>query len=384
MWPIPYKFIITGFFLLSIICFAGFKNLNTFTPPEVDVKNHVADKLHELKGVTKALQTTVVNKTAGLPSIQKKFFTLREIYKEVEFLICYLDAEVGEHFNGANLVSGDPDILSTKMIEPRGMQVMEEILFSDEEEKDLTAMAVLCTQMLEDITLFEKQLNKTPITTTMLFDASRKEVLRIAFLGLTGFDSPVAKNSIPEAITALQAVQKVIKAYSASIQNEKLLNDVNNTFEEAILYLQKNTDFNSFDRAHFIREYSNVLYSMLLDVHNAVGAVYPETLTDFNIPVNYEARNPFSENFLNAHFYNSNKTDNPTDARIVLGKTLFFDPVLSVNTKRACASCHQPGKAFTDGLAKSLALDFSGTVKRNAPTVINAALQGSYFYDVRA
>ncbi|MBC8048211.1 MAG: cytochrome C peroxidase, partial [Fimbriimonadaceae bacterium] len=65
-------------------------------------------------------------------------------------------------------------------------------------------------------------------------------------------------------------------------------------------------------------------------------------------------------------------------------KILFFDPVLSVNNKRACASCHQPAKAFTDGLTKSTALDFKGTIRRNAPTLINAALQGSYFYDVRA
>jgi cytochrome c peroxidase len=62
---------------------------------------------------------------------------------------------------------------------------------------------------------------------------------------------------------------------------------------------------------------------------------------------------------------------------------LFFDPILSGNHSRSCASCHVPAKAFTDGQAKSIAFDFKGQVNRNAPTVINAALQRSLFHDAR-
>ncbi|NBR24815.1 MAG: hypothetical protein EBU08_13805, partial [Micrococcales bacterium] len=28
-----------------------------------------------------------------------------------------------------------------------------------------------------------------------------------------------------------------------------------------------------------------------------------------------------------------------------LGRLLFYDPVLSINNDKSCASCHQPGKA---------------------------------------
>jgi mono/diheme cytochrome c family protein len=42
-------------------------------------------------------------------------------------------------------------------------------------------------------------------------------------------------------------------------------------------------------------------------------------------------------------------TDNPTtQEKIALGKQLFFDPRLSGDNSKSCASCHMPEKAFTD------------------------------------
>jgi len=51
----------------------------------------------------------------------------------------------------------------------------------------------------------------------------------------------------------------------------------------------------------------------------------------------------------------------------VLGHRLFFDTRLSGNGAIACATCHQPQKRFTDGLALSQAI---GTTRRNAPSIV--------------
>ena len=57
-------------------------------------------------------------------------------------------------------------------------------------------------------------------------------------------------------------------------------------------------------------------------------------------------------------------------ARWELGKKLFFDPILSVDTSISCASCHQPHLAFSDEVALSLGVENRlGT--RNAPTLVN-------------
>ena len=46
--------------------------------------------------------------------------------------------------------------------------------------------------------------------------------------------------------------------------------------------------------------------------------------------------------------------DNPmTRAKVELGRHLFYDRRLSADQTMSCASCHQPDKAFTDGLAVS-------------------------------
>jgi cytochrome c peroxidase len=80
---------------------------------------------------------------------------------------------------------------------------------------------------------------------------------------------------------------------------------------------------------------------------------------------------------------NLSKRDDTKELQI-LGKTLFFDPILSANNKRACASCHDPKKAFTDGKAKSISFNFEGTVERNSPTLMNSVYSDRFFYDLRA
>jgi len=71
-------------------------------------------------------------------------------------------------------------------------------------------------------------------------------------------------------------------------------------------------------------------------------------------------------------------------ARRELGRLLFFEPLLSVNGKRSCASCHRPEKAFCDQRAFARALRFADNLDRNAPTLLNAAGQATFFHDGRA
>ena len=59
-----------------------------------------------------------------------------------------------------------------------------------------------------------------------------------------------------------------------------------------------------------------------------------------------------------------------TPARWMLGKKLFYDPIMSSDSTRSCASCHHAAKAFSDTVAFSPGIaDRPGT--RNAPTLAN-------------
>jgi len=70
--------------------------------------------------------------------------------------------------------------------------------------------------------------------------------------------------------------------------------------------------------------------------------------------------------------------DDPRAA--ALGHALFEDRALSP-AKVACASCHDPGQAFTDGLARSRGVE---EVDRNAPPIALAAHARWQFWDGRA
>ena len=61
-----------------------------------------------------------------------------------------------------------------------------------------------------------------------------------------------------------------------------------------------------------------------------------------------------------------------TSARWELGKRLFYDPVMSVDSSISCASCHDPALAFTDGRAVSLGVE-NRMGRRNAPSLANVA-----------
>ncbi len=76
-------------------------------------------------------------------------------------------------------------------------------------------------------------------------------------------------------------------------------------------------------------------------------------------------------------------TNPVNEAKIQLGKQLYFDPRLSVDNTVRCASCHDPSKGWSNG--EATAAGVSGQRgNRNAPTIINAAYNRFQFWDGRA
>ncbi|RJS27388.1 di-heme enzyme [Corallococcus sp. H22C18031201] len=65
--------------------------------------------------------------------------------------------------------------------------------------------------------------------------------------------------------------------------------------------------------------------------------------------------------------------DNPmTDAKVELGRRLFYDKRLSLNGTQSCASCHEQARAFSDG--RIHAVGSTGQAhRRNAQALVNVA-----------
>jgi len=83
-------------------------------------------------------------------------------------------------------------------------------------------------------------------------------------------------------------------------------------------------------------------------------------------------------------------TNEYTAAKQILGRSLFFDPILSGNKDIACATCHIPIRGYADGIDLSIGVggrglaekrtDLSGgsisIIGRNSQTIINTAFNG--------
>jgi len=73
----------------------------------------------------------------------------------------------------------------------------------------------------------------------------------------------------------------------------------------------------------------------------------------------------------------------PNEAKVALGKMLFYDPRLSVSGQIACANCHDPQLGWGDGKRFAFGHDrkLGG---RNAMTLFNVAFYKKLFWDGRA
>jgi cytochrome c peroxidase len=76
--------------------------------------------------------------------------------------------------------------------------------------------------------------------------------------------------------------------------------------------------------------------------------------------------------------------NNPlSQAKIELGRKLYFDQRLSKEQNLSCATCHDPDKGFSD--ARPVSIGIGGQAGgRNAPTVMNRLFSKEQFWDGRA
>ncbi|OSZ79383.1 hypothetical protein CAP35_14315 [Chitinophagaceae bacterium IBVUCB1] len=331
-----------------------------------------------------ALQVADTN--SGTEPLQQQFLQVRKAFKHWEYLGEYLDPQfVKDNVNGAPLPKLERNTFGITVMQPKGMQQIDDMLYGNtlaESKEELLTHTDKILNALKDY----KNL-PVAIYDRIVFEAARTEFIRLYTLGLTGFDVPGSGNSIPDAINVLQTIEQDMLLYKPLFEKTDKIKTTTfyTTLNKSIAYLQANNDFDKLDRLEFLTTYLNPMFDGLLQLHKASGVeMLHETTQAFLLPpYNHQSGNLFANDFLNPFKYIGLPQELYTKELIELGKTLFYDPVLSSKNNRACASCHNPSLAFTDGNAKSTALDFDGTVERNAPTLINCVYSERFFHDMR-
>jgi cytochrome c peroxidase len=330
---------------------------------------------------------TLIRAVERLPAIaapgdtartRQAFREARAAYKRVEYLLAYQSPDAAEVLNGPPLPAPHETVIHAE-VPPTGLQVIEALVFAPATAGTAGGVRAAGDSIRPTLAALQQVRPVARGADARLFDAMRLELARVSVLGIAGADATVSKDGIRESAEALRGVREAVAAYRPGPGGPAgRWEQLDRRLGEAISELEDEPDFASFDRLGFIAGRARPAALALSELQQALGiprAPRPGWSSRANTIFDSEAVTP-------ALYAPS---DAPADdpAVVALGRTLFFDPVLSAGARRSCATCHQPALAFADGRARALVDAGPGPV-RNTPSVLTAALQPFQFADLRA
>lgn len=374
-------FLLIGLFFLSFTSIDSIQKEGT-RPNSRERKIHKA-VLNDISAfrlyIKDSLLTEVSRPQVDEKAVRHCFRQSRLLFKKFEWATAYFTADLTKRLNGAPVQEiENADLLDPSLArgtDPMGLQVIEEFIYPNFHKNTQQELTTAVGHLITNTDYLISYYSDHAFADWRILDAAKLEIFRILTLGITGFDTPLSDNSMEESAVALKSLQNALKYYTN--RKSPLLKEIG----AAIDYLNHHKDFNSFDRAAFITQYGNKISAVIAELEDEL----PGRKIKYNRMLNQEARTLFDSGAFNVNAFSPGPDFHMTQAKVKLGKKLFFDPKLSGTQTRSCATCHKPELDYTDGLATPTDIKVpSKQLLRNVPTLMNAALQSNYFYDMRA
>jgi len=207
------------------------------------------------------------------------------------------------------------------------------------------------------------------------FLCNRLFLLDLATIYTSGFDCPDTAVIIPELQNMLEQTGFIYNTYNQEFQQHPLEENYLELYNKAIKFVQdQNKGYEQFDHFSFIKDFVNPLFR-INQQHIKKYKVQSSSYMDYSL--DDEALSIFDKHLYraqNAKGIFSRISDKKILAEIdSIGKLLFYDPILSGDNKRSCASCHKLDNCLAD-TSMATELKFNSTVPlgRNQPSLINS------------
>ena len=366
------KYIQLFVLLVLISCFISVACQEKAIIPEKEIANILLTQIDSFSSVCNRMKTYAESASTDQTRFQQTFLESRLAFKKFEWAAEYFEPATAKAVNGPPVQEVE---ISGQVFEPSGLQIIEGLLFPSYDTTRKRELLKQIAVLQAGCDRYRTRFKNIDILDWQVFDAAKLEIFRIETLGITGFDNPLTKKSMQESAAALEAVQKALVYYENRNDTVQLAGKLN----QAADYLSTHPEFDHFNRMEFITAHANPITEDISDLETKLNI----HIIRYNRLLNQDAKTLFDTNAFNVNAYAPDHSSFISDDKVALGKILFSDPVLSGTGKRSCQSCHQPGKAFTDGLVKNTIIGQNELLERNTPTLINAALQPALFYDLR-
>jgi cytochrome c peroxidase len=338
----------------------------------------------ETKKIIEVLDQSLVNldsvkDDAAGKRLKELYFRMRKHYKHVECFVEYYSPHDAKYFINGPLVKKSELEYGKRVYDPRGMQVVEELLF-DADSLDRKALAYEYQYLREALKAILPKIQAVTFDERRLFDMLQFELYRLSCLNLNGYDATFTQTNPGECAWSLEGCEQLLQV-SSQPQDKVKYTKLLSLFAQAETYCKSAKSNNTFNRLYFITRFMNPLYKELVLLRKELKIEQ----TQVNYALNLASPDMFGSRMFNPLFFSVNTKDTANNAlQSDLGKLLFYDPILSGNNERACASCHQAGKGFADGLQKALSFSKDSVLSRNTPGLLNAMYQRNFFLDGRS
>ena len=183
---------------------------------------------------------------SSIKNLQTAHLNTRLAYKQTELFLEYFDREgVKKYINGAPLPKVEPHVPEVRIIEPSGLQTLDELVFSKNpfsEKENIIKLVSSLQKKFDQMQAYQKGIQ---FQHRYIFEASRQELVRIFTLGVSGFDTPLSGNAIPEALQSIASINQNLSYYFPIIRKEspELQKKIADQLTKTMEYLQNQPGF---------------------------------------------------------------------------------------------------------------------------------------------
>ncbi len=301
--------------------------------------------------------------------------------KKIDFWIRYLEPSLYLKVNGALPIEWENEVFEKEEKPYRrvgaGLSLAETYLDEEPIIKD-SLFNLIYAAHEATLAFHNDSISNSLNSYHVFFLANRLYLLNLASIYTTGFECPTNENIIPELETMMLATSDIYRVFDASFEERRISTEYLNLYQQAIAFVQmQSKEPNEFNHFEFIKKYVNPLFAlnqkMILQYK-----IISKNVNDYTL--NSEANSIFDKTLFRAQqsrgVYVRKMEETDLSEIKNIGKLLFFDPILSENLSRSCASCHSPNKFYTD-TSRITGTEFDGitTLSRNTPSLINILFQ---------
>jgi cytochrome c peroxidase len=346
-----------------------------------EYNNLYSSSMEELNKGLHLLATTINNSDPankeGREKILEQIRNCRLKMKRLDFWFRYFEPNVYRKINGPLPVEWENEVF--EKFEPpykregAGLSLAEQYL--EEEKPTRDSLNALINSSINALDTFRADsITQQLSSKDHFFLANRLYLLNLAAIYTTGFECPDTNNIIPELKAMVTNVKEIYNTFNQTFSSAPLSKEYLSLYDEAIGFANAQpSNFTSFDHFNFIKKYINPLFRMNQGFIRSY-AVVTKNFNDFTL--NNDCNSIFDKSLYSPQ--NSKGVFSLIDDKELLdeikeaGKMLFYDPILSANNSRSCASCHIPTEYFTDTTqATAFQFDHQGHLPRNTPSLIN-------------